>query len=47
MKSDLLEFLGVWGILLAAGYASLLPAVAGVEDEALRRRRDAAEDEAE
>jgi YYY domain-containing protein len=40
MKSDLLEFLGVWGILLAAGYASLLPAVAGVEDEALRRRRD-------
>jgi YYY domain-containing protein len=40
MKSDLLEFLGVWGILLAAGYASLLPALAGLEDEALRRRRD-------
>ncbi len=42
MKSDLLEFLGVWGILLAAGYASLLPAVAGVPDEAVRRRRDLA-----
>lgn len=41
MKSDLLEFLGVWGILLAAGYASLLPAAAGPgEDERSRRRTD-------
>jgi YYY domain-containing protein len=41
MKSDLLEFLGVWGILLAAGYAALLPpALGGATDEASRRRRD-------
>jgi YYY domain-containing protein len=41
MKSDLLEFLGVWGILLAAGYAALLqPALGGSADEASRRRRD-------
>lgn len=40
MKSELLQFLGVWGILLAAGYASLIPALAGVKDEAMRRRRD-------
>jgi YYY domain-containing protein len=41
MKSDLLEFLGVWGILLAAGYAVLLsPALGGSTDEASRRRRD-------
>jgi YYY domain-containing protein len=41
MKSNLLEFLGVWGILLAAGYASLLPAAAGPEeDERSRRRAD-------
>jgi len=41
VKSNLLEFLGVWGILLAAGYASLLPAAAGPdEDERSRRRAD-------
>lgn len=41
MKSNLLEFLGVWGVLLAAGYASLLPAAAGPdEDERSRRRAD-------
>jgi YYY domain-containing protein len=41
MKSDLLEFLGVWGILLAAGYASLLPAAAVPgEDERSGRRAD-------
>jgi YYY domain-containing protein len=40
MKSDLLEFLGVWGILFAAGYAALLPTLAGSKDEASRRRRD-------
>jgi YYY domain-containing protein len=40
-KSDLLEFLGVWGILFAAGYAALLPAaLGGATDEASRRRRD-------
>jgi YYY domain-containing protein len=40
MKSDLLEFLGVWGILFAAGYAALLPTLAGAKDEASRHRRD-------
>jgi YYY domain-containing protein len=41
MKSDLLEFLGVWGILLAAGYAGLLCAAsAAAKDEASRRRGD-------
>jgi YYY domain-containing protein len=41
MKSGLLEFLGVWGILLAAGYAGLLPAAAGrEEDERSRPRAD-------
>jgi YYY domain-containing protein len=41
MKSELPEFLGVWGILLAAGYAALLPpALGGATDEASRRRRD-------
>ncbi len=41
MKSDLLEFLGVWGILLAAGYAGLLPAArANEKGEASRRRGD-------
>src|SRR6185295_3117487 len=40
MTSDLIEFLGVWGILLAAGYAALLPTLAGARDEAARRRRD-------
>jgi YYY domain-containing protein len=40
-KSNVLEFLGVWGILLAVGYASLLPAAAGPdEDERSRRRAD-------
>jgi YYY domain-containing protein len=43
MKSDLLEFLGVWGILFAAGYAALVPpALGGAADEASRRRRDLA-----
>jgi uncharacterized membrane protein len=40
MRSDLLEFLGVWGILFAAGYAALLPAFSSASDEASRRRRD-------
>ena len=41
MKSDLVEFLGVWGILLAAGYAGLLSAAAGrEEDERSRIRAD-------
>ena len=41
MKSDLLEFLEVWGILFAVGYAALLPpALGGATDEASRRRRD-------
>ena len=38
MKSDLLEFLGVWGVLFATGFLVLLPSDAG--DEAARRRRD-------
>src|SRR6266511_2977233 len=41
MKSGLLEFLGVWGILLAAGYAGLLSGAAGREkDERSRLRAD-------
>ncbi len=41
MKSDLVQFLGVWGILLAAGYAGLLTAAAGrEEDERSRSRAD-------
>jgi YYY domain-containing protein len=39
MKSDLLEFLGVWGILLAAGYAGLLSASAGSEEDERSRAR--------
>ena len=38
MKSDLIQFLGVWGILLAAGYAALIPAAAARKDEGSRRR---------
>lgn len=38
LKSDLLEFLGVWGFLFAIGLLVLLPGMA--EDEPTRRRRD-------
>ena len=40
LKSDLPEFLGVWGILLAAGYAGLVPAAAAPREEGPRRRSD-------
>jgi YYY domain-containing protein len=40
LKSDLFEFLGVWGILLAAGYAALIPAAAARGEESSRRRSD-------
>ncbi len=39
LRSDLAEFLGVWAILLAAGYAGFL-AAPGEQDEEARRRRD-------
>ena len=39
MKSDLLEFLGVWGILFFAGLAAILSRSA-MEEEPARRRRD-------
>ncbi|HSP94159.1 MAG TPA: DUF2298 domain-containing protein [Thermoanaerobaculia bacterium] len=39
MKSDLMEFLGVWGILLAAGYAGLIPIAAGKEEDERSRQR--------
>jgi YYY domain-containing protein len=41
LKSDFFEFLGVWGLLLAAAYAVLLSAdTDGLEPEPSRRRRD-------
>ena len=40
MTSDLVEFLGVWAILLAAGYVGFLAAPGSEEDEASRRRGD-------
>jgi YYY domain-containing protein len=40
MKSDLIQFLGVWGILLAAGYAALIPLAAAREEEGTRGRFD-------
>lgn len=39
MRSDLLEFLGVWGIVFGAGIVSLL-ALLPEREEAARRRRD-------
>jgi uncharacterized membrane protein len=39
MKSDFMEFLGVWGILLAAGYAGLIPIAAGKEEDERSRQR--------
>ena len=40
LTSDLAEFLGVWAILLAAGYAGFLAAPGPERDEESRRRRD-------
>ena len=39
-RSDLLQFLGVWGLLLAAGYAGLASAVAAKGEERSRNRLD-------
>ncbi|HEV8117927.1 MAG TPA: DUF2298 domain-containing protein [Thermoanaerobaculia bacterium] len=40
-RSDLIEFLGVWGLLLAAGYAGLIPAVLARKlEEGAKRRMD-------
>ena len=39
-RSDLIEFLGVWGFLLAAGYAGLIPAVLAKMEEGTKRRLD-------
>ena len=39
-RSDFLEFLGVWGLLLAAGYAGLISAVAATTDERSRKASD-------
>ncbi len=41
-KSDLLQFLGVWALLLAAGYAALIPRAEQEQDERTRRRGDLA-----
>jgi YYY domain-containing protein len=40
LKSGLIEFLGVWGILFAAAYAALIPLAAAREKEGTRRRFD-------
>ena len=40
MTSDLIEFLGVWGIFFVAGYAALLSAAATGKEEGSRRRSD-------
>ena len=39
MKSDLMEFLGVWGVLLAAGYAGVVTVAAGRDEDEQSRRR--------
>ena len=41
LKSDFFEFLGVWGLLLAAGYAALLSADPDSDEPESSRRRDA------
>ena len=40
MKSDLPEFLGVWALLLVAGYVGFLGSPGPERDESSRRRRD-------
>jgi YYY domain-containing protein len=39
-RSDFMQFLGVWGFLLAAGYAGLVTAVAAKAEEGTKRRSD-------